>query len=105
MPELTSAEIMALRKQAHDLDPILQIGKSGLSEGVLDEVKRQLKALKLVKLKLLKSARENEDRSALAEQLAAATQSVLVEVRGNTVVLWKGKRGKRPAAGAGAKDN
>lgn len=100
MPELTSAEIMALRKQAHDLDPILQIGKSGLSEGVVDEVKRQLKAMKLVKLKLLKSARENEDRAALAEQLAQATQSVLVEVRGNTVVLWKGKRGKRAPARA-----
>lgn len=96
---------MDLRKQAHDLDPILQIGKGGLSEGVVNEVKAQLKRLKLVKLKLLKSARENEARDALAQQLAEATDSVLVEVRGNTVVLWKGKRGRRPVPKPGASDD
>jgi len=98
MHDLPTAEIMALRKQAHDLDPILQIGKAGLSEGVVEEIKRQLKTLKLVKLKLLKSAREQaEGRDTLAEELAEKTGAVLVEVRGNTVVLWKGKRGRRAA--------
>ena len=95
--QLTSAEIMDLRRQAHDLDPILQIGKAGVSEAVVEEIVRQLKKRKLVKLKLLRSALEGGGRKDLGTDLAEKTRSALVEVRGNTVVLWKGKRKAKPA--------
>lgn len=104
MSDLTTAQIMELRKLAQSLDPILQIGKGGLSEGAVSEVKRQLKDAKLIKVKLLKSAREQEDRKDLAAELAEKAGAFLVEVRGNTVVLYrtKAQRRERPPRPAGA---
>ena len=95
--QLTSAEIMDLRRQAHDLDPILQVGKAGMSDAVVEEITRQLKRRKLVKVKLLRSALEAGARKDIGTELAAKTRSALVEVRGNTVVLWKGRRKTQPA--------
>jgi len=95
MTDLSSKEIAALKSRSHDLTPALQIGKAGLSPGVVEEVKAQLDREPLVKLKLLKSALEEADKRELAERLAAETGSVLVEVRGFTVVLYKPPRRRR----------
>ena len=45
-----------LKKKAHGLNHILTIGKSGLTEPVIKEVKKKLKQKKLIKIKFLKSA-------------------------------------------------
>jgi len=77
----------------------MNIGKAGLSDAVVDELKRRLKADRLVKVKLLPSARVDDDRRDLAATLAARTDSLLVEVRGGTVLLYR-PRGHRPTPSA-----
>ena len=75
-----------LRKEAHDLDVTVWVGKSGL-QAVTDELADQLTDRKLVKVKFLRAARGTSDTAELAEELAEAVDAELVETRGNTAVL------------------
>lgn len=77
--------IMELRGRAQRLRPTVQVGKEGVTDAVVDEISRQLKKNKLVKVKLLPSF--EEDRTDAAGRLAQRSASSLVEVRGKTVVL------------------
>lgn len=75
-----------LRKEAHDLDVTVWVGKAGL-ESVTDELRTQLEDRKLVKVKFLRSARAGTDTDELAEELADTVEAELIETRGNTAVL------------------
>ena len=77
-----------LRNKAKQLQPSVRIGKFGINEAAVEEIKRQLKAKKLVKVKLLKNA-EVEDVDAVAEGLAGKTDSALIDRVGRVVVLYK----------------
>ena len=71
-------------------DPaIMQIGKSGLSEGIIKETKRLLKKHKYIKVRLLRSAAASNSKKDIFEALAKGTGSTLVGIRGNTAVLFK----------------
>jgi RNA-binding protein len=71
-------------------DPaIMQIGKGGLSEGIIKETKRLLKKHKYIKVRLLKSAVASNSKKDVFESLARGTGSTLVGIRGNTAVLFK----------------
>lgn len=50
-PELTSSQRKYLRGLAHELDPLVLVGKGGLSEGVLENLSQALEAHELVKVK------------------------------------------------------
>lgn len=88
MAELSSEKISELRGRAQSLDAKLQVGKSGLSDGFLQELEALLRREGLVKVRLLRSARAGEENEALARELAEETGSSFVETRGNTVVLY-----------------
>ena len=78
-------KIIELRGKAQQLRPSVQVGKEGITQAIIDEISLQLKKNKLVKVKLLSSF--EADRQESAEKLALVSSSVLVEVRGKTVVL------------------
>jgi len=75
-----------LRKEAHDLDVTVWVGKAGL-ESVTEELRTQLEDRKLVKVKFLRSARAGTDTDELAADLADMVDAELIETRGNTAVL------------------
>ena len=68
---------------------IMQIGKSGLSEGIIKETKRLLKKHKYIKVRLLRSAVTSSSKKEIFEFLAQGTGSHLAGIRGNTAVLFK----------------
>ncbi|MFW5919674.1 MAG: YhbY family RNA-binding protein [Halanaeroarchaeum sp.] len=74
-----------LRKEAHDLDVTVWVGKAGI-DSVVDELADQLEDTKLVKVKFLRSARGADTTDELAETLAERVDAALVETRGNTAV-------------------
>lgn len=78
-----------LRAQAQRINVTVHVGKAGLAEPTLDELRRHLKLDKLVKVRLLPSATAGSDDRAQAEALAEAVGAELVEVRGHTAVYWK----------------
>jgi len=86
---LSSRDRAALKARAQALEPALQVGKAGVTDALVAEIEARLDREDLVKIRLLKSATEEADRHAVAEDLAARAGAQLVEVRGNTVVLYR----------------
>ena len=82
-------DIFNLKRDAAHLTPLLNIGKNGVSDSLIEELLRQLKQNKLVKVKILKSALEDMDRKAIAGELAKRTGSQLVEIKGSSAVLYR----------------
>ena len=68
----------------------VRIGKAGITETVLEEIRQQLRNRELVKIKVNKGLFEREQRREVWDYLAEQTQSVLVLQRGNIGVLWRG---------------
>ena len=74
-----------LVKMGSEIDPTVHVGKEGLTEGIVQEVKAQLKRAKLIKVRVLPAA--DKDKDEVAEELAARTNAKVVETRGFTVLL------------------
>ncbi|MDY6817932.1 MAG: YhbY family RNA-binding protein [Halobacteriales archaeon] len=74
-----------LRKEAHDLDVTVWVGKAGL-DAVVEELGDQLDDRKLVKVKFLRSAQGGTDVDELAAELGDRVGATLIETRGNTAV-------------------
>ncbi|MFC1728035.1 YhbY family RNA-binding protein [Nanoarchaeota archaeon] len=75
-----------LRAKAKVLEPVVRMGKNGLTDAIIKEIKKQLSKRKLIKIKLLKSV---ENRKELAKQIADKTGGELIESVGFVVVLYK----------------
>ncbi len=80
-----------LLEKTNLLKPVLRIGKNGLTENVIKELKNQLKKKKLIKVKLLKSFIEGKDKKKIAKEIANKTNSKLIQQIGFVVVLYKEK--------------
>ena len=81
-----------LGAKTRDLAPAVHVGKAGLTDAVAAEVRRHLEGNELLKVRLLAASRAESDRKDIAERLAKATGSAVVEVRGFTVVLYRPKK-------------
>ncbi|MCD1295135.1 RNA-binding protein [Methanocella sp. CWC-04] len=86
---LDKKRVLEMRGQAANIEPVTQIGKNGITPSIIEEITRQLKDNKLIKIKLLKSAVEAMPREEIAKELAEKAGAELIEVKGNTVVLFR----------------
>lgn len=86
---LPAHKIAELKTESHALKPIVQIGKSGLTESALAEIAMHMKKRKLVKIKFLKSLLETTDKRELVETITSKTKSELISLVGFVAVLYK----------------
>lgn len=84
---VSSAEIRALRAQAHHLKPVVSISQNGLSDSVVKEIDLSLKAHELIKVKLY--GIERGDREAMLTAICGQLGCTLVQHIGNILVLWR----------------
>jgi len=84
---ITTKQSAHLRGLAHHLDPIVQLGKDGLNDAVIDAVRVALLTHELVKVKL--PAIEKAERKALTSALATATAAHVAGEIGRVAVLYK----------------
>ena len=75
--------------KSREFRPSVRIGKAGLTETVLEEIRQQLKSRDLVKVKVNKGLFEREQRGEVWSYLAENTASTVVLQRGNIGVLWR----------------
>lgn len=87
---MTSKQRSYLMKLASSIDPIFQIGKSSVTPELAAAVEEALEARELIKLHVLKNC--FEDGRALANQLAEATYTEVVQVIGKKIVLYREAR-------------
>ena len=78
-----------LKSKAMVLDPIIIVGKSGLTDSAVKEIKIQLKKRKLIKIKFLRSIVKEKGKKELAQELADRTDSKIIMKVGFVVVLYK----------------
>ncbi len=84
---LTSKQRAKLRSLASKEDTVFQMGKEGITENFIKAVDAALAARELIKFKVLESAMV--DRRAAAEEVAEATNSIVVTVIGTKIVLYR----------------
>lgn len=79
-----------LRKKMHAGTKAVQIGKSGLSETMIKEIKRQLKLNKTVKVKFLKSVPTSPGhRNEIIHKIVEETGAMLLTHTGSVILLHK----------------
>jgi len=74
-----------IMRRANDISATLHVGKDGLKESVFEELRMQIKANRIVKVKVLPSS--ESETSDIANALSKATDSVIVDIRGNVLIL------------------
>lgn len=67
----------------------INIGKNGVNDNVIEEIKRQLKNGEIVKVRFSRNIASNKDE--FLDTIVTNTKSKLVDVRGNVAVLYKRK--------------
>ena len=92
-PKCMDNRVKELRKRSKILSPVLQIGKNGVQDSNIDELKKELLLHELIKIKVFPTALPDDatksDWKDLAADLAAKTNSLLVDQIGHVVVLYK----------------
>jgi RNA-binding protein len=68
-------------KQYADIKPTIWIGKQGISEGLIDEIRGQMKIRHIIKIKWLQSVEIDP------QEIASSCNAVLVQSRGRTMVI------------------
>ena len=84
--------VVKYRAIGQTIKPLVRIGKQGITQGLIDELKRMLKDHGVVKVLILRGGEKTlrlnrKGRKELAVKLALKTNSKVVDVRGKTIVL------------------
>ena len=86
---MTSKQRAYLRSLANTLEQIFQIGKSGISENLIQQLSDALDARELIKIHVLETAPDTAKN--LGIEISNLTNSTLVQTIGNKITLFKQK--------------
>ena len=86
LEKLSNPQIRKLKALGQHLEPMLKVGKAGLSDNFLKTVDEALAQHELVKVKFDEF---KEEKKELAPVLAEKTSSHLIHRVGNVVVLYR----------------
>jgi RNA-binding protein len=87
MAELTGAQRKYLRGMAHYLKPVVQMGKHGLTDTVVESIDKALSDHELIKVKI--AAPPGGAKREVADEIAARTRSTWVGLIGFTAILYR----------------
>jgi len=75
-----------LRKMAHGLNPVVMVGKNGLTDGVWQAVDEALENHELIKIKFIDF---KDSKQEIAGQLTKTLSAELIGIIGNIVILYR----------------
>ena len=84
---LTGKQKSFLRSQAHEMQPIIQVGKGLVSETVIETIIKALEARELIKISVLQNCLAEPKE--VADVIAAQADAHLVQVIGRVIILYK----------------
>ena len=91
---MTGKQKSYLRGLAHDLRPIFQIGKDGVNDNMITDIRSYLNKHELVKVSVLQNCPEEMDE---IEETFTDCGFNVIQVIGKTLVLYlKSKNAKNP---------
>ncbi|MGL4874218.1 MAG: ribosome assembly RNA-binding protein YhbY [Clostridium sp.] len=87
---LKGKERAYLRKLAHGIDPIFQIGKNGIEDNFLTQIREALEARELIKIKVLENS--GLDTREASDTICRAVRAEGIQAIGNKIVIYKESR-------------
>lgn len=91
-----------MKSKAMILEAELAIGKNGLTESLVGELKHRFEKRDLIKIKVHPTFQA--DRARIAEKLALDCVARVIETKGNTIVLYKPVHKKAKATAVQSKN-
>lgn len=86
---LSPSQKKVLRSKARLIEPVLRLGKNGITQNVLKEIDGHLKKRKLIKIKFVKGFFEEHDRFFAAQKIAKQMDAEIVDQVGFMIVLYR----------------
>ncbi|MBN1501400.1 MAG: ribosome assembly RNA-binding protein YhbY [Spirochaetes bacterium] len=86
MSKLTGAQRKFLRSQAHHYNPVIMIGKSGLTPALIKATQEVLESHELIKVKFIDF---KDTKNEITDKLCRETDSEIVGRIGNIAILFK----------------
>ncbi len=90
---LTNVQKKFLRKLGHNLKPVVYIGKEGLTDTVVSAIKEALHFHELIKVKIINTDKISKHQA--AELIPAQTKSLLVQLIGKTLLIYRQNKKKK----------
>lgn len=84
---LTTRQRQFLKGLAHPLHPLVQIGKEGVSQSIINTINAELLNHELIKVKIGNNS--GLEKNSTSEGVAQETGAILVQLIGKTFVLFK----------------
>lgn len=84
---ITSKQRSFLKSLAHELDPTVYIGKSGLTENIMKEMENGLELRELVKVKIQEGS--DLEPKEVANQMAQELKAEFVQAIGRKFTLYR----------------
>ncbi len=84
---MNSKQRAYLKSLANNLNAIFQIGKSGTSDNQIKAIDDALEANELIKINVLRNV--DEDVRVLANEISENTNSEIVQIIGNKIILYR----------------
>ncbi len=85
-PTLTSQEKRKLKSEAQHLEPVVRVGKNGLTAAVVHSILQALDSHTLIKVRF---DHERDERDVLAAEVAEATGAALIMQVGKVAVYYR----------------
>ena len=87
MQQLTSAQRKYLRAKAHHLDPVVMVGKKGLTDELVGALDQALESHELVKLRFQDAAKD--EKEALLKDIEQRTRCAVAGLIGHVAILFR----------------
>ena len=83
---LNSRQKKILRAKAHDLKPVVLIGKAGVTDGCLQSINEAVESHELIKIKFIE---HKDNKEALSATICDKTESEIIGNIGHTIMLFR----------------
>ena len=92
---LTGKQKKFLKGIGHHLTPLVYIGKEGIAESVVEATDTALLSRELIKVKIVNTSSVTKHEA--AEILPVKTDSILVQLIGKTLLLYRRNKKRKPS--------
>lgn len=76
-----------LRKAAHDLEPMIRLGKDGFTDNQAQSILDVIESRELIKVKILQNSKVEKEE--VAREIEEKTGCEVVGIIGKTIILYK----------------